>query len=239
MIEIREVKREVLCDEIVDAIEQALLRGDLRPGERIKETEIAQKAGISRGPIREAIHQLVGEGILVNKPYVGAFVAEWSDREIEEIYSLRALLEGYATAMAAVRATPDDLEELQRLVHRIRASNAPGDTDTLLQLDFQFHDKLYALSDHKLLVQRLGEIRRRMKLLLVFDATISPGQCQVLANNHQAILDAVRTRDPQHVETMVREHVLQTGQKVVATLRQQKAEEQQNRRRQRTYDLVA
>ncbi len=75
MIEIREVKREVLCDEIVDAIEQALLRGDLRPGERIKETEIAQKAGISRGPIREAIHQLVGEGILVNKPYVGAFVA--------------------------------------------------------------------------------------------------------------------------------------------------------------------
>lgn len=232
-MEIQEMKREILRDEMASIIEQALLRGDLKPGDRVNESEIAQKAGVSRGPIREAIRQLVGEGILVSKPHRGTFVAQWSDREVVEIYSLRAVLEGFATGLAAQRATAADIASLQSLVEQMRACASKADTDTLAELDWDFHDKVYALSDHATLVQSLSGIARKIRLLLVIDVTVSPSYCAKVADNHQAILDALRTGDARHAETRVREHIMQVGEKLVESLRQQRSAGQKERRRPR------
>jgi DNA-binding GntR family transcriptional regulator len=210
-VQIEHIERRVLRDRVLEAVEQALVSGTLRPGDRLKEAEIAQEAGISRGPVREALQQLVGEGILVNVPHRGTYVALWSKSDVIETYGLRALLESYAARLAMKRMTEEEKAELGSIVERMYTRAREGDAVGLSELDRRFHHRLFELSGNAPLRRILRDLWRRIGMMVNFDATTSPDLFQY-ADNHRMLLDALRSGKADSAEQVFREHIVSVGE---------------------------
>jgi len=221
-MQVPSLKRVNLSDAVVGLIEDALLAGELKPGDRIVETELAQKAGISRGPVREAIRQLEGDGILVTYPSRGTFVAQWTPKSVEEAYSLRATLERFAIEEAAKHITPDDIVQLQAILDKMRASIQRGDTHTLSQLDTRFHEQIYSLSRHTLLQATLTQLRRRLYWLRSLDQGFVVRHDEIIAE-HQLVVDALKAGDIGRAAQALTDHILSVGVDMVEQVQQSSA----------------
>jgi DNA-binding GntR family transcriptional regulator len=221
-MQVPSLKRVNLPDAIVGLIEDALLAGELKPGDRIIETDLAQKAGISRGPVREAIRQLEGDGILVTYPSRGTFVAQWTPKSVEEAYSLRATLERFAIEEAAKHITPDDIVQLQAILDKMRASIQRGDTQTLSQLDTRFHEQIYSLSRHTLLQATLTQLRRRLYWLRSLDQGFVVRHDEIIAE-HQLVVDALKAGDIGRAAQALTDHILSVGVDMVEQVQQSSA----------------
>jgi DNA-binding GntR family transcriptional regulator len=217
------LKRENLRDAVIRLIEEALLMGELSPGSRIVEAELARQAGISRGPVREAIQQLVGEGVLVQYPSRGTFVVQWTPQAVEEAYTLRAVLERLAIQEAAKRAKPEDIAQLQAIVDEMAVHARDGDNRALVRLDVRFHEHLYALSGHSLLQEVLARLRRRLYALMGMDEGYALHRDE-MARDHQRIVDALRTGDPALAGEVISAHILAVGAEVVEQVRRRTEE---------------
>ena len=217
------LKRENLRDAVIRLIEEALLMGELSPGSRIVEAELARQAGISRGPVREAIQQLVGEGVLVQYPSRGTFVVQWTPQAVEEAYTLRAVLERLAIQEAAKRATPEDIAQLQAIVDEMAVHARDGDNRALVRLDVHFHEHLYALSGHSLLQEVLARLRRRLYALMGMDEGYMLHKDE-MARDHQRIVDALRAGDPALAGEVISAHILAVGAEVVEQVRRRTEE---------------
>lgn len=217
-MKIPQLKRESLRDAVVKLIEEALLNGELQPGNRIVEADLAQRAGISRGPVREAIRQLVGEGILVSYPSRGTFVTQWTPRAVEEAYTLRAVLERFAVEEAIKRITPDEIAQLQATVDEMERSAAENDIRALMRLDIRFHEQLYAFSGHSLLQEVLAQLRRRLYCLMALDQGYSVHRDET-AGDHQRIVAALKTGDAAVAGEAIAAHILAVGAEVIEQVR--------------------
>jgi DNA-binding GntR family transcriptional regulator len=217
------LKRENLRDAVIRLIEEALLMGELSPGSRIVEAELARQAGISRGPVREAIQQLVGEGVLVQYPSRGTFVVQWTPQAVGEAYTLRAVLERLAIQEAAKRATPEDIAQLQAIVDEMAVHARDGDNRALVRLDVRFHEQLYALSGHSLLQEVLARLRRRLYALMGMDEGYMLHKDE-MARDHQRIVDALRAGDPALAGEVISAHILAVGAEVVEQVRRRTEE---------------
>jgi DNA-binding GntR family transcriptional regulator len=220
-LQIPKIENHSLRDRVLDAIEQALVSGALKPDDRVIEAEIAREAGISRGPVREAVQQLVGEGILVSIPHKGTFVARWTERDVTETYSMRALLESYAAALAMGRMTPEESAEMEAIVDEMFGHAKEGDAPAVLELDLRFHRRLYELSGHALLEHMLGDLRRRINMLVNFDARTTPDLVEY-AQNHRMLLEALHSGDRDHVEHAFREHIAAVGSVLIRRMREER-----------------
>lgn len=212
------LKRENFSEAIFRVIEDALLSGALRPGERLVEAELARRAGTSRGPVREAIRRLIGEGVLVHIPSRGTFVARWTPQQVEEAYSLRAVLERLAVQEAMKRISEEDLAQLQAVIDEMEQAARRGDHYALVRLDVRFHEHLYALSGHTLLQEVLGQLRRRLYSLMGIDEGYRVHRDEIAAD-HQRILDTLKSGDPEKAGQVIVEHILSVGAEVAAQVR--------------------
>jgi DNA-binding GntR family transcriptional regulator len=195
-------------DRISDLIRRAIIRGDLRPGERIVESRIARELGVSQAPVREALASLRREGLVVQIEHRGAFVASLNDEEFAEVLTVRAVLEGYCARLVAPRLEPADRDALADLLAEMRAAAGEHDLARLTDADLRFHQTLYRLSNHHLLGEVLLSLRQRMQLALVFaDAAYSPDLSDV-AESHVPLLTALVEGDPYAADEAAREHVL-------------------------------
>ena len=209
-VEIEPIESKVLRHRIENAILDALRSGDLKPGDRIKENRIAGQAGISRGPVREAIQYLVGEGILVSLPHKGTFVAEWDEQDILETYSVRAILEGYSARLLVENLTPEIVEDLKSVIEEMLKKAEEGDSAAVYNLDIQFHQKAYMFSKHDLLSDLLTKMRRRLSYYIKMDSITTPNLVNY-AENHQVLLDVILKKDPDEAERYFREHIMEVG----------------------------
>lgn len=218
------LKRESLSEAVIRIIEEALLAGELQPGSRIVETELAQQAGISRGPVREAIRQLVGEGILVSYPSRGTFVIRWTPRAVEEAYTLRAVLERFAVEQAIRHITAADLDRLRHIVDEMDRMARADNIRALVRLDIRFHEQLYALSRHSLLQEVLERLRRRLYCLMAMDEGYAIHKDEI-AGDHLRIVESLQSGDRDRAGQVIAEHVLMVGAEVVEQVRRQEADQ--------------
>lgn len=225
-VEIQPIESGVLRHKIEDAIVEALKAGELKPGDRINENSIAGQAGISRGPVREAIQFLVGEGILVSYPHKGTFVAEWDDNDILETYSIRAILEGYGARLLVENLTPEIQEELENIVWSMKEKAAAGDSASVYELDIKFHKKAYSYSRHSLLCNLLRKLRRRLSFYIKMDSITTP-DLEEYAENHQFLLEVITGGDPDQAEKYFREHILSVGSTLAERFKQRRIQEQE------------
>jgi len=205
------IGQRLIHRDVLSALRAAILDGTLQPGERIVEADIAEQMDISRGPVREALAELEEEGLVVRRAYKGTFVATYSARHVRELYSLRALLEGYAARLAAVRVQPEDIEKLESLVNSMKEAGDAGDIDTLVEKDIQFHREICRLSDHDLLIQMWNKLVSRTRLFLTL-ANLVYFTHDHMVGTHYPTLEALRNADPDLAEKTIKEPMIKGGE---------------------------
>jgi len=215
-----EIRRKPLRHTVRTRIEEAIVQGMFKGGEKLNEAELSRALGVSRGLVREALRELETSGVLVSVPYRGTFVKEWTPRSVRELYTLRANLEEFAVELAVERATDADIEELAELVEAMRQAARENDAAELVDLDLQFHERLAEMTDHRLLVQQLQSLGGQTRVFIIATkAYYSPfASLEEAAASHYPIVDALRARDAKLARDALHEHIKQVGQRYVNQL---------------------
>lgn len=191
------------------ALRELILDGDLHPGARLAEADLAARLGVSRTPVREALTRLAAEGLVDLAPNRGARVATWTRAELAGVFELRSALEPRLTALAVERATPEDLDELDDLAQRMLEVGLPGpehDLDAVVPLNRAFHDRLVAIADHPALAASLATAVQTPLQRRNFHAYDETALRRSLAH-HVEIVAAARAADPVWAQAVMTAHI--------------------------------
>jgi len=200
-----------LRERIVEFVKEAIMKGRLKPGERVPEPELAERFGISRTPIREAFRQLESEGFITFTPRKGAIVSPITDKDVIEFYAIKGLLEGYAAKMACCKIGDKEIQNMKDLNSQMTRCSEKNDVKNFFKLDNQLHDvflklcgndKLYNLIHT--IVQQFERFRRAALSL--------PGRMQSSVKQHTEIIEAFKKRDVDLVERLVKANAEMGGE---------------------------
>lgn len=193
--------------EAYRAIQERILRGEFRPGQRVTIELLARELGMSPTPVREAVRQLEAEGVLTYRPHAGARLVDIDPKAYAELLSVRAVLEGWATALAAPRLSRATLFRLRELNRRMRDAVRRGDLGTFDRLNRRFHRALYRPCGHRLLTELVEGLRARTDLLRRTVFPFIPHRGLQSVDEHDQLLDLVeRGASPEVVEHFARQH---------------------------------
>ncbi len=151
-----------LRDVVFNTLRQAILKGDLKPGERLMEIQLANKLGVSRTPIREAIRKLELEGLVLMIPRRGAEVAEITEKSLRDVLEVREALEKLAVQLACEKITVEKIEELKEAGKQVEVILRKKDVTKIAEADVYFHDVIYEATENVRLVQLLNNLREQM-----------------------------------------------------------------------------
>jgi len=199
----------VLRAQVVLRLREAINAGHLIPGTRLVERDIAQQLGISRMPVREAIQQLVDEGLAVKEPRRGAYVHPYAAQELEEIYSVRLVLERLVIQRAMARWTPAAQARLEMIADAMIDPAKAGDIHGLFELDNRFHEELWRLAQHTILLEVVSSLRARINRFLI-EAAKSLSKVDALAYRemHYRLIAALCSGNLELGEAAMNEHIL-------------------------------
>jgi DNA-binding GntR family transcriptional regulator len=197
-------------------IRSLILDGSYAPGQRMIEEELAQRVGVSRTSVRDSLRRLASDGLVHTEPSRGTFVANLSATEIDEIFQLRSMLEGHATALAALNAQPQDLDELESITADIedllrRADLAPGELFSRFQASNSSFHGIILRASGSLRLQALAKPLIELPLVLMKNHNW-PGEVSVHRSNqqHMEIIEALRARDPLLGKIRIQSHIIST-----------------------------
>lgn len=151
-----------LRDVVFNTLRKAILRGELKPGERLMEIQLANKLGVSRTPIREAIRKLELEGLVLMIPRKGAEVAQITEKNMQDVLEVRKALEELSVQLACERITPEQVEEMKMAAEDFRKVLKSGDVTKIAEADVKFHDIIFAATNNQRLVTLLNNLREQM-----------------------------------------------------------------------------
>ncbi|PNH19258.1 GntR family transcriptional regulator [Lachnospiraceae bacterium] len=195
-----------LRDVVFHTLRQAILKGELEPGERLMEIRLAKRLGVSRTPIREAIRKLELEGLVIMIPRKGAEVAGITEKNLRDVLEVRRSLEELAIELAVKRMDESGITRLEEARIGFREALNSNDMIRIAQADERFHDAIYAGTDNEKLIQLLNNLRDQMyryRLEYIKDT----GKRQIIMDEHESILNAVKTRDVELGKRAMREHI--------------------------------
>jgi DNA-binding GntR family transcriptional regulator len=211
-LDLPRIKPRILRQEVLGALRAAILANTIPAGSRLLEAEVAQRMGVSRAPVREAIRHLEQEGLVEFFPHRGAVVVGLPEREVDAIFELRAIIEARATANVAGTATPEQLAELEALIEQMRLVLPSRDVEAIAEIDLRFHGLIVEWSGLTLLRHIWSSVDGLVRLRS-YQALDRPGKAAraFLANaasSHQALIEALRAGDPQAAAKAATEHVI-------------------------------
>jgi DNA-binding GntR family transcriptional regulator len=201
----------------------AISEGRLQPGEWLRQERLARELGVSHMPVREALKELAAEGLIEYLPYRGMRVVEFSPDDIEDLYALRALLEGRAARAAAERLSAEQLAELRTLLADMAASMAPEQISRHRQLNRRFHEFIYQASGRAYLIRTLSQLWSWFPTMFLgtYPATAAAPLTgrEADPDEHTEIVAALEVRDAARAEALMSQHILNAGRQLVLTLR--------------------
>lgn len=205
-----------VAKQVTDQLRAAIHSGEFPPGTRLVERQLAAQLGVSHIPIREALARLTEEGLVVREPRRGARVAELSESDLEEISSLRVVLEKFTALRVRDRWEDSFAESLQSIIDEMwRVS--PEDSSSLARLDQQFHEKLAQLAQHKVLNDVSSGLRGRVQgFLHEAHVRLSEDAKKAHIDSHQELLDAIARGDTAEIERTVETHIMTAAQRIAA-----------------------
>ncbi|MBE7942054.1 MULTISPECIES: GntR family transcriptional regulator [Ramlibacter] len=201
-----------LSETLREAIEEEVATGKLLPGTHLDEIELAQRFGVSRTPIREALSLLAGEGLIEIRPRRGAVVASVSPQRLLEMFEVMAELEAMCARLAARRSAEADLQRLDEAHQACRSAAAERDPDAYFYANERFHTALYAASRNEFLGEQAHALQRRLRPYRRLQLRVR-NRLQRSFDEHQAILDAVRAGDEARAMEATRGHVVVQGER--------------------------
>lgn len=195
-----------LRDVVFQTLRQAILRGELKPGERLMEVQLANKLGVSRTPIREAIRKLELEGLVTMVPRKGAEVAQITEKNLKDVLEVRRALEELAVTLACERMTYRQLKQLRAAAEGFCQALAQSDVTAIAEADVRFHEIIYTATDNQRLIQILGNLREQMyrfRVEYLKNKEFHPR----LVKEHGEIIEALEARDEDLAARRIVEHI--------------------------------
>ena len=205
---IRPVERPVpLRQSVYEALVELVIAGRLSAGQHLVETELARQLGVSRQPVREALHRLEAEGWVDLRPNQGAFVHVPTDREVDQLLDVRELLEVETARLAARAATPDQLAQLRAICRDGEAAVAAGDTERFVSLNNSFHAALAEVGGNAVLAELSAIVGRRARW---YYRLVAPLREHESCAEHLAMVEAIEAGDDDQAAKVARGHVERT-----------------------------
>lgn len=203
-----------LAQQALRSIRQAIMNGDLTPGQPLREMEIAAQMGISRVPVREALLVLEEEGLVERVPFKGTFVSTFSRQNVEELYSLRTVLECFAIDLLLPRLTPAILQELREHLGQMRAAASAGDAEAVNTIDIQFHEALLQHAGHKRLLETWRDLRMQIRRVVVAGNILNL-ELETIVRNHLPIMAALEAGDIADAKRQIELHISDSARRVI------------------------
>jgi DNA-binding GntR family transcriptional regulator len=208
-------------DHAYEMIWRQLIRGERQPGDRLTDTELASQLGLSRTPVRQALHRLALEDLIRLDARRGFSVRAFSANDVIEIYQVRAVLEVLALRLSAPRFTREQIQEQLEVLHRVRAAlrSERDDHSVLLHLeaDLNFHNLLIQTSGNGRLIRLLAGLRSQQSLFQYWD-TSYPERNEAAADEHEVILRALAEGDTANAEVLLEQHIVNARTRVLMDL---------------------
>ena len=195
-----------LEEQVFNSLEEEILTGKLKKGDTLAEIALSKRLGVSRTPLRAALHRLAEEGLIEIAPNRGATVIGVGKEELVDIYKIRMRLEGLASREAAMRISDTDKKKLRDSVELSEFYIGKQDTEHLKELDSEFHNIIYKASGNRLLCKTLSELHRNIKVYRKLSLTV-PERLEKSVKEHREILNAIDAGDADTADELTRRHI--------------------------------
>ncbi len=228
-----EGKARSLEEHVYERLEEDILTGVYKRGEPLTELSLSASFGISRTPVRAAIHRLAEEGLVKLYPNRGAVVTGIGKDDIIDIYKIRMRLDGLAAAMAAEKMSDEDIAKLRESVELSEFYTKKHDTEHQKELDSEFHELIYSASGSRMLAEILTELHKKAKLYRKMSLGTS-GRAERSIAEHRDILEAIEARDAKSAERLTQNHVQKALAGILKGLESLKTDEELHGRNKKT-----
>ena len=209
------IKKTTYKDQVIDYVYEFILDGRYVAGDQIKESLLAKELGISRAPVREALKELIVNGIVNYKPQIGNFIALLSPKQIADSYITRGILEGYAAMSNCDQFSDDDFTEMKLLVDRMRKAAESGNQKMVVQVGHEFHGLLVNKNNNVQLTEYMDRLSQKLHVMFYkhWSDLYSPEE---IGDRHMQIVTSIMSGDPARIEQSIREHYSESGSKIAA-----------------------
>jgi len=212
-------KKTLLSEQVYASIKGAIIGGEFEPGRRLIEETLAEDAKTSRTPVREALQKLEKEGLIYRLPETGLAVKAVSEEEVDEVFGIRGVLEGYAGFLATGRIERDELTSLEEIIALEEACLENMNPEEFIRLDGEFHDVLYKAAKDTRLYSLLNDLRDYMYRYRVIILR-SQGKPQLAVEDHKEMVASIRSKNPRRVARLVRKHMTRGKDVIKRKIRQ-------------------
>lgn len=195
-----------LRDVVFHALRRAILTGELKPGERLMEIHLAQELGVSRTPVREAIHKLELEGLVTMMPRRGAQVAQISEKGLKDVLEVRRALDTFCAELACDRITPEEEQELIKACAAFEDAAKTKDATIIAKADVAFHDIIISSTGNERLVSTINNLAEQIYRYR-FEYIKDESQHARLIEEHRALVDAILSKDAERARKAARIHI--------------------------------
>ena len=206
-------KRSTLMDQAFQQIREAIRSGKLKPGDRLVETQLAKEMQISRFPIREALRYLEKEGLVQSKPFKGTYVAQLTEKDMEELYSLRSAIEELAVRILIKNIDEKKIKKLESIVAAMVQASEDDDIDKMISEDLRFHQTICEMSGHRKLLDVWLNLENQLQVFLTIEKNLFGNSYQFVTTHHP-ILEAIKSRKIGPAQKAIRDH-LKLAMKVI------------------------
>lgn len=210
-----------LRDVVFNTLRQAILRGELKPGERLMEIQLANKLGVSRTPIREAIRKLELEGLVLMIPRKGAEVAEITEKNLRDVLEVRRALEELAVRIACEKMTRGQMEDLKIAAKEFEQTLGSKDVTKIAEADVKFHDVIYFATDNRRLVQLLNNLAEQMYRYRV-EYLKRENTYDKIIEEHDDLISKIENRQKDAAASVTCKHIDNQVEAVIDTIREKK-----------------
>lgn len=214
----RHLKRQTTAELVADELRQRIISGEIAEGQQLLQVQLANELGVSRIPLREALKQLDAEGLVTLSSHRGGVVSKLSIEEVGELFEIRSCLETWLLSLAIPNMTSADLAVIDSVIDRMR----PGEVTHWGELNWQFHEALYAPARRGQTLQLLRRIHHNLDRYLRLQISMSSGWQKANAE-HRAILEHCRSKDVRRATAYLDAHIMQTSEELVEALSKRRA----------------
>lgn len=211
------VSRDRLSDQVYQLLKGAIAKGELTPGQRLVETEVARRYDLSQAPVREALRRLAHEGLVLQLPRRGSFVASISEEGARRSYALRAVLEEVAAREFCRHAADGAPDQLVEVLEQMEAAARADDLPQVINLDIRFHQTVWEATGHPLLPRMWPMVEASLRAFTTISNRVYWGNLSDVARTHRPLLESLRTRDENVAAQLFHDHVTDVWRRVEAT----------------------
>ena len=212
------IERTSVASQVYDHLRQGILDGSLPPGTHLATPKIAEEMGISRSPVREAFRLLEGAGLIEIRTSQGAFVVGPTATEVEEIYTARLVLEGYAAQLAAQRASAADVERLRQTLDAAIAAARREDYGATLDADFCFHRLIWEIAGHRIIYDILTRLEAQIRMFMAVQAPLF-AHLYDSVSSHAEVIEMIAQGDPESAKASIQRHIDEAGRLTLSKMK--------------------